>query len=122
LELQELKDTLNSDDFKSTEKGIKPYARNAIEKVGVVNMNNAVWIIKYIAELKMFDRSAQYKTKCAYWQCRLSELTNTLLTLTKRASHIFYLLSSLPKKLILTFNKFSNLQRFFVASSRKQKV
>jgi len=60
--LQELKDTLNSDDFKSKEKGIKPYARNAIEKVGAVNMNNAVWIIKYIAELKMFDRSAQYKT------------------------------------------------------------
>jgi len=49
--LQELKDTLNSDDFKSKEKGIKPYARNAIEKVGAVNMNNAVWIIKYIAEL-----------------------------------------------------------------------
>ena len=61
-------------------------------------MNN----IKYIAELKMFDRSAQYKTKCAYWQYRLSELTNTLLTLTKRASLIFYLaslLSSLPKKM-----------------------
>jgi hypothetical protein len=113
VELQELKDTLNSDDFKSKEKGIKPYAHNAIEKVGAVNMNNAVWIIKYIAELKMFDRSAQYKTKCAYWQCRLSELTNTLFTLTKRASHIFYLVSSLPKKWILTFNKFSNLQRFF---------
>jgi len=48
VELQELKDTLNSDDFKSKEKGIKPYARNAIEKVGAVNMNNAVWIIKYI--------------------------------------------------------------------------
>lgn len=84
-------------------------------------MNNAVWIIKYIAELKMFDRSAQYKTKCAYWQCRLSELTNTLFTLTKRASHIFYLVSSLPKKWILTFNKFSNLQRFFCRIQQKAK-
>ena len=64
----------------------------------------------------MFDRSAQYKTKCAYWQCRLSELTNTLLTLTKRPVTFFiWHLFSLhyQKKWILTFNKFSNLQRFF---------
>src|SRR5215469_12980163 len=87
-----------------------------------VNMNKAIWIIKYIAELKMFDRSAQYKTKCAYWQCRLSELTNTLLTLIKRASHIFYLVSSLPKNGYVPSTSFPLCKDFFVASSRKQKV
>src|SRR5215472_11893399 len=77
----------------SQSKKVSSHIQNAIEKVGAVNINN----IEYIAELKMFGRSSQYKTKCAYWQCRLSELTNTLLTLTKRAGHIFYLVSSLPK-------------------------
>src|SRR5215813_209753 len=95
---------------------VSRHMQNAIEKVGAVNKNN----IEYIAELKMFGRSSQYKTKCAYWQCRLSEYT--LLTLTKRAGHIFYLVSSLPKNGYLPSTSVPICKDFFVASSRKQKV
>src|SRR5437870_5037569 len=51
------------------------YACNAIEKIGIANMNNASLIVKYLQEQKMLGGSSNYKTKCGYWPCRLSELT-----------------------------------------------
>jgi len=75
LDVLELKDILNSEDFKSKEKGIDPYARNAIEKVGLIKIKNVSSLIKYNRELRMLGKSLRHKSKCIYWACRLSELT-----------------------------------------------